>query len=829
MQALPIDSYLEHVRHCSQQARNLIITAAPGSGKSTRIPPALLEEQSGQVLVLQPRRAAARSIARRIASEQGWAIGQEIGWQVRYERKGGRDTRLWLMTEGVLTRRLIKDPFLEGVSCVVLDEFHERHIDGDVILAWVKNLQQTVRPDLQLLVMSATLETTPLEAYLDDVQCIAIEVEHHELQIEQRMVQDQKRWLDACGDAVLQAATNVNSGAILVFLPGVGEIKRLQQQLEDSNCTLPVQTLYGAMSADEQDAVLTDESRRIILSTNIAETSLTVPGVRTVVDSGRERMAYYNPDNGLDELRLQDCSQFSATQRAGRAAREDRGKCIRLWSRAQQQRRAQSNLPEIARIDLAPLALRLKHVHGHDLRTLPWFEAPPAEQLDQAEALLVQLQLSEAAYAALTQAGMFAASLPVHPRLARMLMYAAGMQRASLAASIAAICSERDVRRPQRGKPAPVDPAPSDMFDRLCIVHGQSHVDNVDRRAVREVLQARRDIIRAWGDEDGEIFLSDDALHDHIAQLLISAWPDRIGKRSSATANTGKLCGGVGVRFEASSALYLRRGDQASELFVAAVIQGLRRRQGGAHYVRLAASIDEEDLRAVLGADCIRPHYQMRYRADIDKVQSQLVWRYQDLDLKLQQDARASLEQISQCLADALAPQAEQVLSEDEDFARYQQRLAFLRAHSDLDIPQLDCEHLLRDICARADSKQAVLAARPLQFLKGQLDYQLQQQIDEQAPEEIHFASGRSRRIDYDGDNVPTVSIRIQDAFGTTQTPRIAGGKVALKIELLAPNNRPAQITDDLERFWNSSYALVRKDLKGRYPKHKWPEDPHAQ
>ncbi len=828
MQTLPIDAFLAHIQHCSQSGSNLILTAAPGTGKSTRVPPALLEVHEQQILVLQPRRAAARSIARRIAAERQWELGKDIGWQVRYERKGTADTRLWIMTEGVLTRRLIKDPYLENVSCIVLDEFHERHIDTDIILAWVKNLQATVRPDLQLVVMSATLETETLQHYINKAQVIDVAGEQHDLQIHYRNINEQRRWIESTVREIKEASTNLNSGAILVFLPGVGEIKRCQQLLEDDDVDLPIQCLYGALSPQDQDAVLQDDSRRIILSTNIAETSLTVPGVRTVIDSGRERVAFYNADTGLDELRLQDCSQFSATQRAGRAAREDRGRCIRMWSKAHQQRRSQSSKPEIHRIDLAPIVMRLKTIHGDDVRTLPWFEAPEEERLQQAEDLLHLLQLSDGAFEKLSKAGNYAAGLPVHPRLARMLMFAATMECVPLAASIAAICSERDLRMHPKQHAYKADPGPSDIFDRLCIMHGGlQHDPGVDKRAVREALQARRDIMRAWGDEGGDIYLDHPDIHDQISRLLLSAWPDRVGKRSSGNANNGKMCGGVGVRFDEQSALHIPKGGEATELFVAAVIQGLRRLKGGAQYVRLGAEIDEADMQAVLG-DCLQPHYLMRYREDQDKVQAQVVWRYLDLDIKFQQDAKVSDEQISQCLADALAPNAEAILRSDEQFDQYMHRLHFLRAHTDMNIPEINYESLVRDMCATVKSKKALLDAGPLNFVLGQIDYALQQDIDKAAPAQITLDNGRTKRLSYLAEKVPVLSIKIQDCFGQKETPRIANGQVPIKVELLAPNQRPAQITDDLASFWQNSYALVRKDLRGRYPKHDWPEQPHS-
>jgi ATP-dependent helicase HrpB len=599
--------------------------------------------------------------------------------------------------------------------------------------------------------------------------------------------------------------------------------------LEEEGCDMEIQCLYGALSAAEQDAVLMDDSRRIILSTNIAETSLTIPGVRTVIDSGRERVAYYNSGSGLDELRLQDCSQFSADQRAGRAARENTGRCIRMWAKAYQQRRSQSSLPEIQRIDLAPVIMRLKLIHGDDVRTLPWFEMPESERVEQAEQLLHQLKLSDGVFKSLNEAGVYAVGLPVHPRLARMLMFAASQRCVSLAASIAAVCSERDVRKHHKQSGYKADPAASDIYDRLEIIHssGSYYADGIDKRAVREVLKARTDIIRAWGDEDAGIQLSNPDIHDHIAQLLLSAWPDRVGKRSSATSNNGKICGGIGVRFDGQSALHVPRGAEGSELFVAAAIQGLRRQKGGAQYVRLASEISEADLQAVLG-ECIRPHYQMRYRDDLDTVQAQVVWRYLDLDIKLQQNAQISAEQISQCLADALAPVAEQVLLENEEFNQYTQRLVFLRQHSDLDIPEINFESLLREICARARSKKEILSARPLHYYIGQLDYQLKQNIDSQAPTHI-LINGHNKLINYDGDKIPVLAIKIQHCFGIKETPRIAAGGVPLKIHLLAPNNRPAQITDDLASFWENSYELVRKDLKGRYPKHDWPQNPTQQ
>ena len=466
MQRLPIDDIMAHLLTEVGAARRLVLTAPPGSGKSTRVPPALLGLGAGSVLLLQPRRVAARSLAARIASERGWRLGEEVGYQVRFERVGSRNTRLWVMTEGTLTRRLQDDPYLEGVQAVVLDEFHERSLNSDLALAWLAELRRTVRPELALVVMSATMDAAPVARFLDGAPLLDAGTPPHPVALRHLPSERTLPLGGQVASAVTQALGQEDCGDVLVFLPGVGEIRACADAL--TGCAAEVLPLHGRLSLDEQERALRPGPRqRVILSTNVAETSLTIPGVRTVIDSGLVRVSRFDPDRGLDTLVTEDISQAAAAQRAGRAGRTAPGRCLRLWPPAADLRRRAYTDPEIARVDLAPVVLLLKAWHGDDVTRFPWFEAPAPERLAHAEELLAALGASAraGAAAALTARGRRIAELPVHPRLGRLILDALDAGAPALGCSLAALLSGAPVRSSGSGPRHAREVAPPSMVD----------------------------------------------------------------------------------------------------------------------------------------------------------------------------------------------------------------------------------------------------------------------------------------------------------------------------------------------------------------------------
>ena len=582
---LPIDAHLAAAVAAVRERGALVLTAAPGAGKSTRLPPALLPVVRGQVLLLQPRRIAARTLARRIADERGGRLGDEVGYQVRFDKVGGERTRLWVLTEGLLSRRLQSDPLLEGVGAVVLDEFHERSIHTDLVLAHLAELRRGLRPDLVVVVMSATLDPGPVAGFLGDCPVIDVPAPVFPVTIRHQPMDRQTRLEEAVAAAVVQALAADDHGDVLVFLPGAGEIRACQARLYDLP-GLTVLPLHGGLPADEQDRALVpapDGTTKIVLATNVAETSLTIPGIRTVIDSGLVRIDRFDPERGLDQLVLEDCSKASATQRAGRAGRTAPGRCWKLWSQAAEVRRSPATDPEVHRVDLAPTLLLLKGWHGADPRSFPWFDPPAADRLDHGEDLLALLGATAAPWTALTAVGERLARLPVHPRLGRLLLSAADAGQPNFGATVAALIEGRDLRlreAPGSAQPGAGDADVLDRIDRLERAERQRfdpslRSQGIDPIAAREAARIRDDLQRmvagsSAGSAERQLGNND----SFLPRLLLSAFPDRVGRRSAPGANRGMLTGGIAVEIDPASCLTNRPGERKSELFCATVSKG---------------------------------------------------------------------------------------------------------------------------------------------------------------------------------------------------------------------------------------------------------------
>ncbi len=852
MLTLPIDEILPAIDDAVRTRRRLVLTAPPGSGKSTRVPPRLLEVVSGQVLLLQPRRVAARSLATRIAAERGWTLGGQVGYRVRFEKVGGPDTRLWVMTEGTLTRRLQDDPYLEGVGCVILDEFHERSLHTDLALAWLAELQRTVRDDLVIVVMSATMDPVPVARFLGDANGGApvLDAPGRPYPVAMRFWQrEPEAWLDQrVAMAVSEALEDTDCGDVLVFLPGVGEIRSAHAAL-DGQVDADVLPLHGQLPPEEQDRALkTGERRRVILSTNVAETSLTIPGVRTVIDSGMARVNRFNPDSGLDELMLEPISKASADQRAGRAGRTAPGRCWRLWSPTADNRRAAQTDPEIARVDLAPTALLLKSWQGEDPRRFPWFQAPEGERLQHAEDLLAMLGASVAPFGALTPRGKQIARLPAHPRLARLLLDAADAGDPRLGCTLAALVGERDIRLQRQGsrRDAPVaDPSPTDALDRLdalaeaesCGFRGDMRSSGIDANAAREAARVREELLRALPKElrvDSAAHRTPHAAPDTVIRLLLAAYPDRVGRRAAPDQNRGMLVGGVAVEIDRSSGLATKPGTLRPDLFLAYQVQGLSGRTSGqTTLVRQAAELDEAIITAVFPGS-IQRRELLTWNAQRQQIDALIGWYYRDLCIRMAKDgSQPDPAAVAQALAEHLGPEAATLFSEDEAAGSWLQRYRWLAlACPDLSLPPISDEDLraiVTDLCAGCRSRAEVAAKPKLPWLTGRLDFHLAQRIEAMAPSHLPVATGNLIRLDYTDANAtrgPVLAVRLQELFGTPETPRVADGRIPVLLHLLGPNYRAEQITTNLASFWTNTYPQVRKDLRSRYPKHSWPDDP---
>ena len=829
MVPLPIDSVVPEVLARLRERKSLVLVAEPGAGKTTRVPPAivkasgLLPQDHPNVVLLQPRRVAARAAAARIADENSWPLGGTVGYQIRFERKISADTRLHVMTEGVLTRRLMDDPILEGVGCVILDEFHERSLHTDLAVALLREVRQTVRPDLMIVVMSATLDAQPVARFLDEAPVIQsegcafpVEIIHAGATPRIELPQRIARLIAECDDA----------GDVLVFLPGVAEINRTIDAIESLGSDLLVLPLHGQLKSDEQIAALRPAPRgrrKIVVATNIAETSLTIDGVRTVIDSGLQRVAGYDPSRGMDRLELKRISKASAAQRAGRAGRTSPGRCIRLWSAVEERAMDDFAPPEIRRVDLCGTVLAL-HAWGHpDPRRFAWYETPDERALASAERLLEMLgAITSETAGRITDLGRRMLALPVHPRLARLLIASAEAGLVREGAAIAALLSEKDILRPRsdvhpserRAKVA----AESDLIVRLELLESRRASEDVDLNALRQVEKTREQLAR----------LSPSPLYSgereqNVLRLPLHAYPDRVCRRRANDPSAAVMVGGGGVRLAPESAV------QKHEFFIALDPRQDERNPAREAIVRIASGIEVAWLEEMF------PHEIRRQRSAVfDERRQRVVARgvtlYRDLPLREDDDAPLDPAQAGEVLAAALRPRARALFESDDAAANLLARVALLRRHMpEHPWPAFDDDelaHALTEACAGKRSVDEVKRTGLAEMLRARLAYPLDRTLQQHAPESIEVPTGNRIRLQYSPNAPPVLAVRLQEMFGMTATPRIAGGRVAVQLHLLGPNFRPVQITDDLQSFWKTTYFQVRKDLRVRYPKHAWPDDP---
>jgi len=761
---LPIDPYLDDIATAVRRSRAAVVTAAPGAGKTTRVPPALLD--AGPLILLQPRRVAARAIAARIAAERGWTIGGEVGWQIRFERRYGAATRLLVATEGVLTARLQQDPLLSDFQTVVLDEFHERSIHADLALALARQAWRA-RDDLRLVVMSATLDARAVAAFLDDCPVIDVPGRLHPLEIAY-----------APGQSVADAAVELagaTTGDVLCFLPGAAEIRRAMSDISGRSGAsgLAVVPLYGALDAAEQDAALRpSSSRRIVVATNIAETSVTVPGVRAVVDAGLHKVARYDSDRAIDSLELERITQDAADQRAGRAGREAPGLVRRLWDARDRLRPHRE--PEIHRVDLSAVVLDVI-AWGGDPYRLEWFERPTTDALDAATALLERLGAVDDGR--LTEVGAQVRRLPLHPRLARMLIAGGGARELARAA---ALVSERHFIAPR---------AASTSSDLLSAIDDWGAVPPHVERVAREVEAMTAAIaIPARGGRLSDV---------EFRKAVFAAYPDRVAVRRQPGSPGVLLASGTGAIVSEES------GVRDGEFLVAVDVHrpALRRPSDlQLPVVRLASRIEREWLRPT-ASEVVH-----RFDPASGSVKAARVERYDALVLA-EHPREPDPAEAARLLADAWLERGP-----DEADARLLRRLRFAGRNVDV-----------------ADAvRAATYGARRLDevTLGRALPADLVRALDRDAPETIVVPSGRAARLDYDEDGGVSASVKLQELFGLAETPRLGPRREPVLLKLLAPNGRPVQMTRDLRSFWDRTYPEVRRELRGRYPKHPWPEDP---
>jgi len=782
---LPVDAFIDPIREALDRHRAAVLTAAPGAGKTTRVPPALVDK--GRVLLLQPRRVAARAMARRIADERSWTLGREVGWHIRFEKKASAETRLLVVTEGILTAYLQDDPLLEGFTTLIVDEFHERSIHADLGLALARQAW-LARPDLRILVMSATLETAPVSRFLGDCPVIDVPGTLHPLSITYGPGQTMADALDE--------VLPTSRGNALCFLAGAGEIARAARDAESvaTRHGVEVLQLYGSMDSDAQDAALSPSSRRrVILATNIAETSLTVPGVSIVIDSGQHKVARYNGERGVDSLTLERITTDSADQRAGRAARLGPGTVRRLWDLRDRLRPHRE--PEVQRIDLAAPVLSILG-WGGDPSTFEWFERPSDDRLAVAITLLERLGLARDGHA--TEHAGTLRRLPLHPRLARLLMDGLGSFEA------AATCAWLSEPGRAEGRDQ------STSCDLLPIIDGWQRVPFHLKRVAENLERSAAAVLG-----DRKVRHIDETA---LRQAVLAGYPDRVAKRRAGNPtkglpplNTDKVTLATGHGAVMGRESGVRDGEWLVALDVAATVRlppSPRLRRTGKPdatvpteaTVRSACRIEAEWLVPT------RRETVHRIDADTGGVRAHAIEFYDALVL------RERPVPVDSAVAAPMLAQAWLAREHDADTERLVRRAAF--AGHELDLPAL------------AESAAASAKGFKDLDLAAHLPWAVKQAIDRDAPETLTVPSGRSMRLEYAADGTVSVAVKLQELFGLAETPRLGPRKMPVTFHLLAPNARPVQSTQDLKSFWATTYQEVRKELRGRYPRHPWPDDP---
>jgi len=838
---LPIDPILPEIVRKVAEARCLVLVAPPGAGKTTRVPAALvaaglLASEHPALVLLQPRRVAARAAACRIAEENGWAVGEEVGYQIRFEKRVGPRTRIRVVTEGILNRQLVADPFLEGVGAVVLDEFHERSLHTDLAIALLREVRESVRDDLILVVMSATMEAGPVAEFLGGAPIVRSEGRAYPVE-----VRYQGSSTAPLADRVARAVEEVvdgdpGPGDVLAFLPGVEEIRRAARELAGwaNRSGVLVLPLHGSLPAEEQDRALRPSDRpKVILATNIAETSLTIDGVATVVDSGMARVASFDPARGLDRLELGRISRASAEQRAGRAGRTRPGRCIRLWSEREHRGLAESDLPEVRRVDLSGAVLAL-HAWGiAEPGRFGWYEPPDPESLAAAERLLVLLGALDRAGGAITPTGRRLLGVPAHPRVGRLLIEAARSGAVREGASLAALLSEKDILARSFGRDArPEVHSESDLLVRLDRLEEAERARfapglrdrGIDPAAARQVAWVRDDLLRVARRLPGPPVGGPAGFDEEtLLRLILLAYPDRVVRRRGGDGSTGVMVGGRGVRLDPESVV------RDAEFFLA--LDPREDRRGGTTEarVRSASAIRPEWL------DDLFPGAVRRGRSvEFDQARRRVVGvstvAYLDLILREDRNAPVDPDEAGRVLAGALTPEGPALFERDEAAAAWLARLKLrdrlLPGEDGPTFGESDWAELVASACAGRRSEEDVLKGPLLMLLKGRLSYAANRRLDEEVPEALTVPSGNRIKLTYPSDGPPVLAVRLQELFGWSETPRILRGRVPVVLHLLGPNYRPVQITGDLRSFWSDAYFQVRKDLRARYPKHSWPDDP---
>ncbi|MGN0925742.1 ATP-dependent helicase HrpB [Ectopseudomonas mendocina] len=831
MNDLPIDALLPALRDALSTRHEVVLEAPPGAGKTTRVPLALLDAPwlDGQkILMLEPRRLAARAAAERLASELSERVGETVGYRIRLDSKVGPNTRIEVVTEGILARRLQDDPALDGVGLVIFDEFHERSLDADLALALTLNGRAMFRAadsgeaPLKVLLMSATLEGERLSALLGDAPVLRSEGRMFPVDIRWGAPFQPGEWIEPRVVQTVQQALADETGSLVVFLPGQGEIRRVAEQLGETLAgrdDILLCPLHGELELSAQRAAIEPApagKRKVVLATNIAETSLTIDGVRVVVDAGLARVPRFDPASGMTRLDTQRISRASATQRAGRAGRLEPGACYRLWSQAQHEQFSAYSSAEILQADLSGLALQLLR-WGVAPQELSWLDVPPPAAYAQARDLLGRLgALDERG--ALNAHGQAMAELPSHPRIAHLLLRGQALGLGALACDLAALLSERDILRG----------GGADLHSRLTLLSGESRAARSAQGGVQRARQLAKQFHGMIKNRPVTQAVSDPKHPRWLGCLLAFAYPDRIAQQRRAGGADYRLANGRAAQFGETDALMK---------YEWLVVADLGSRQGQREErIYLAA-----DLNPALFAGELAEQVQTLEMLDWDEREGALRAERQRKvgELVLERQALATLDEQARCraLVGLVRRKGLELLPWTPELRQWQARVALLR---ELDMQQqgqsewpdlsdaallASLDQWLTPFLSKVNRLSHFASVDLPSILQTLLPWPLPQRLDELAPRALSVPSGSRIAIDYT-ENPPVLAVRLQELFGLAATPRIAGGRLGLKLHLLSPARRPVQVTQDLASFWANTYIDVKKDLKGRYPKHYWPDDP---
>jgi ATP-dependent helicase HrpB len=814
MNRLPVSDVIPGIQDALARAHRAVLQAPPGAGKTTLVPLAMLDARwlgGGRIVMLEPRRVAARAAAHRMAELRGESVGETVGFRTRTESRISRHTRIEVVTEGILTRRLQRDPTLDGISLIIFDEFHERSLVADLGLALTLHSRRLVREDLRLLVMSATLDTEAVAALLDDAPVVS--APGRVFPVETRYVPPRDaRSLEGAVAGAVRRSLDEDPGDVLVFLPGAGEIGRVRQMLSADNLPAEILALHGSMASDEQDrAIRPGRQRRVVLATSIAETSLTIPGVRVVIDAGLARRPRFSVSTGMSRLETFRVSRATADQRRGRAGRTDSGVCYRLWHEHEELLPAAA--PEILEADLAPLVLDLAAAGITDPADLRWIDSPPPAAFGAARALVRKLDLLDDR-GTLTEAGRLAATLPGHPRVAHMLLRTRSPSARRTAGQLAALLNERDVIRfagPERD---------ADVRLRLEVLDGARKGGSVlppGATPLRDVIdrvarESHRLMEGAQGNPAADV---DDA---DPGMLLALAYPDRVAMQRPGQRGRYITRDGVDVMLDPGTLI-------ANEPFiVAAQLDGKR----PLTRAWLAAPLDRSTMEVLFASDI----ESVRAVTWNEEKQAVIATEQQRLGAILLSEkmVRADPNDVAIALLDALIRRG---FLGREEIKHELARMAFAYRVEPRDAYAVDAAGLESSanewLLPALSGIRSLVAAEKIDLreaLLARLDYRDRKRLDEIAPTHVVVPTGTRVSVDYSHIEAPSVAVRIQELFGLLDTPKVGLGRVPLTLNLLSPAHRPVQVTRDLAGFWKNSYFDVRKDLRGRYPKHPWPDDP---